>query len=647
NGSTGIAVGMATNIPPHNLGELADALVLLLDGEKIPLEKILRVMPGPDFPTAGIIYGKKGIRDYYATGRGQIQLRAKALLEVDARTGRQTIVVTEIPYALNKARLIERVAELVRDQKIREISDIRDESDRKGMRIVMELKRDAVGGAVLNQLYKHTQMQTTFGVILLALVNNQPRVLGVQDMMLHFLRFRREVVLRRSRHELRKAEERAHILEGYRIALDKIDKVIALIRKSRTAEAARDGLMGGFGLSQIQAQAILEMRLQRLTGLEREKIGEEYKELQKSIAHLRRVLVERALQTQIIKDELLEVKKKFADPRRTEIVDESGEIAIEDMIAEEDMAVTLSNTGYIKRNAVSLYRSQRRGGKGVIGMGTKEEDFVEQLFIASTHDYLLIFTSRGRCHWLKVHEIPQAGRAARGKAIVNLLQIGAGESVSAVLAVRKFEPDRYVVMVTRNGVLKKAELTAFSHPRAGGIIAISLDAGDELISVGQTDGTREVFIGTRLGKAVRFPEGKVRAMGRAARGVRGISLGKGDRVVGMEIVSPGDLMLTATEMGFGKRSAVDDYRVTNRGGKGVINLKVTAKNGPVVNVRRVAGEDEIMLVTTKGQMIRLPVKDVRIIGRATQGVRLIDLHEGDRVAALGRVEENGNGAGEK
>ncbi|MBI2132870.1 MAG: DNA gyrase subunit A, partial [Candidatus Tectomicrobia bacterium] len=602
-----------------------------------PLEKILRVMPGPDFPTAGIIYGKKGIRDYYATGRGQIQLRAKALLEVDARTGRQTIVVTEIPYALNKARLIERVAELVRDQKIREISDIRDESDRKGMRSVMELKRDAVGGAVLNQLYKHTQMQTTFGVILLALVNNQPRVLPIQDMMLHFLRFRREVVLRRSRHELRKAEERAHILEGYRIALDKIDKVIALIRKSRTAEAARDGLMGGFGLSQIQAQAILEMRLQRLTGLEREKIEEEYKELQKSIAHLRRVLVERALQTQIIKDELLEIKKKFADPRRTEIVDESGEIAIEDMIAEEDMAVTLSNTGYIKRNAVSLYRSQRR----------KEEDFVEQLFIASTHDYLLIFTSRGRCHWLKVHEIPQAGRAARGKAIVNLLQIGAGESVSAVLAVRKFEPDRYVVMVTRNGVLKKAELTAFSHPRAGGIIAISLDAGDELISVGQTDGTREVFIGTRLGKAVRFPEGKVRAMGRAARGVRGISLGKGDRVVGMEIVSPGDLMLTATEMGFGKRSAVDDYRVTNRGGKGVINLKVTAKNGPVVNVRRVAGEDEIMLVTTKGQMIRLPVKDVRIIGRATQGVRLIDLHEGDRVAALGRVEENGNGAGEK
>jgi len=644
NGSTGIAVGMATNIPPHNLGELVDALILLLDDEKTPPEKILKAMPGPDFPTGGIIYGKKGIRDYYATGRGQLQLRAKAVLEVDARTGRQTIVVTEIPYALNKARLIERIAELVRDQKIREISDIRDESDRKGMRIVMELKRDAVGGAVLNQLYKHTQMQMTFGVILLALVNNQPRVMGIQDMMVHFLRFRREVVLRRSRYELRKAEERAHILEGYRIALDKIDRVIALIRKSRTAEAARDGLMANFGLSQIQAQAILEMRLQRLTGLEREKIEEEYAELQKAIAHLRRVLVERALQTQIIKDEILEIKKKFADPRRTEIVDETGEISLEDMIVEEDMAVTISNTGYIKRNAISLYRSQRRGGKGVIGMGTKEEDFVEALFIASTHDYLLIFTSKGRCHWLKVHEIPQAGRAARGKAIVNLLQIGPGESVSAVLAVRKFEPDRYIVMATRQGVLKKVELTSFSHPRAGGIIAISLDQGDELIGVGQTDGTREVFIGTRLGKALRFPEAKVRPMGRTARGVRGISLGKGDYVVGMEIVAPGEVILTATEMGFGKRSPVDDYRVTNRGGKGVINMKVTQKNGPVVGVRRVADEDEIMLVTTKGQMIRLPAKGVRLIGRATQGVRLIDLHEGDKVAALGRIEENGNGA---
>ncbi|MEK6709849.1 MAG: DNA gyrase subunit A [Nitrospinota bacterium] len=647
NGSTGIAVGMATNIPPHNLGELVDALVLLLDDEKAPIEKIMRAMPGPDFPTAGIIYGRQGIRDYYKTGRGQIQLRARALVEVDARTGRQTIVVTEIPYALNKARLIERIAELVRDQKIREISDVRDESDRKGMRIVLELKRDAVGGAVLNQLYKLTQMQTTFGVILLALVNNQPRVLGVQDMMLHFLRFRREVVLRRSRFELRKAEERAHILEGYRIALDKIDRVIALIRKSRTAEAARDGLMAGFGLSQAQAQAILEMRLQRLTGLEREKIEEEHKELQEAIAHLRRVLAERALQTQLIKDELFEIKKRFADPRRTQIADESGEIAIEDMIVEEDMAVTLSNTGYIKRNAVSLYRSQRRGGKGVIGMGTKEEDYVEQLFIASTHDYLLIFTSGGRCHWLKVHEIPQAGRAARGKAIVNILQLGPGESVSAVLAVRKFEPERYIVMVTQSGVLKKAELTAFSHPRAGGIIAINLDKGDKLISVGQTDGTREIFIGTRMGKALRFPEAKARSMGRQARGVRGITLAKGDRVVGMEIVSKGGVIMTATEQGFGKRGRVDDYRITNRGGKGVINLKVTQKNGPVVGVRSVAGEDEIMLVTTKGQMIRLPAKDVRLIGRATQGVHLIDLHAGDRVAAFGRVEENGNGAGEK
>jgi len=647
NGSTGIAVGMATNIPPHNLGELCDALVLSLEDESVPIEKILRAMPGPDFPTGSIIYGRQGIRDYYANGRGQLQLRAKAIVEVDARTGRQSIVVTEIPYALNKARLIEKVAELVRDQKIREISDIRDESDRNGMRIVMELKRDAVGGAVLNQLYKHTQMQTTFGVILLALVNNQPRVLNIKDMLLHFLRFRREVVLRRSRFELRKAEERAHILEGYRIALDKIDKVIALIRKSRTAEAARDGLMGNFGLTQPQAQAILEMRLQRLTRLEREKIEEEYKELQKAIAYLRRVLVERELQTQVIKEELLEIRKRFADARRTEIVDESGEIALEDMIVEEDMAVTISNSGYIKRNAVSLYRSQRRGGKGVVGMGTKEEDFVEQLFIASTHDYLLFFTSRGRCHWLKVHEIPQAGRAARGKAIVNLLHLGPNEEISAVMPVRKFEPDRYIVMVTQKGVLKKTELTAFSHPRAGGIIALSLDKGDELIGVGQTDGSREIFIGTRRGKAVRFPEGKARPMGRAARGVRGITLGKGDYVIGMEIVSPGDVILTGTERGFGKRSPVDEYRVTNRGGKGVINIKATPKNGPVVGIRRVREDDEIMLITTKGQLIRLRVKDVRTVGRATQGVRLIDLRGGDRVAALARIEENGNGQGVK
>ena len=644
NGSTGIAVGMATNIPPHNLGELCDALVYVLEKEDATIGEILERMPGPDFPTAGVIYGRSGIRNYYETGRGSLQLRAKAIVEVNGRTNRQSIVVTEIPYALNKARLIEKIADLVRGQKIKDISDIRDESDRNGMRIVIDLKRDAVGGAVLNQLYKHTQMQTTFGVILLALVNNQPRVMGVKEMLSHFLRYRREVILRRSRFELKKAESRAHILEGYRIALDNIEEVIALIRGSETPEEARAGLMRNFELTQPQAQAILEMRLQRLTGLERDKIEAEYKELQKTIAHLREVLVDEKLQTSIIKEELLEVREKFADERRTEIVDETSEISIEDMIVEEDMAVTISNSGYIKRNAISLYRSQRRGGKGVMGMGTKQEDFVEQLFIASTHDYMMFFTSRGRCHWLKVHEIPQGGRAARGKAIVNVLQLAAGEFVSAVMPVRKFEPDRYILMATKQGVLKKTQLTAFSHPRMGGIIALNLDDGDELIGVGQTDGSLNVFLGTRDGKAIRFPEEKVRAMGRSARGVRGIDLATDDYVIGMEVVSPGDIILTATEFGYGKRSRVDDYRLTNRGGKGVINIKVTDKNGPVVGIRRVTEDDEFMLITTGGQLIRSRVQDVSIIGRATQGVRLIGVKEGDRVAALARIEENGNGS---
>ena len=644
NGSTGIAVGMATNIPPHNLGEVCDALIHLLEKGDASTEEILRRMPGPDFPTAGIIYGRAGIRDYYETGRGSLRIRARAMVEVNARSGRQAIVVTEIPYALNKARLIEKIADLVREQKIADIADIRDESDRSGMRIVIDLKRDAVGGAVLNQLYKHTQMQTSFGVILLALVNNQPRVMGLREMLSHFLRYRREIVLRRSRFELDKAEKRAHVLEGYRIALDNIEEVIRLIRGSKTPEEAREGLAGSFGLSRPQAQAILEMRLQRLTGLERDKIEEEYKELRKVIKRLRKVLVDQALQTAIIKEELLEVREKFADERRTQIVDETSEISLEDMIVEEDMAVAISNSGYIKRNAVSLYRSQRRGGKGVMGMGTKEEDFVEQLFIASTHDYMLFFTSRGRCHWLKVHEIPQAGRAARGKAVVNVLRLEAGEAVSAVMPVRQFEPDRYVIMATRRGVLKKTQLAAFSHPRAGGIIALQLDEGDELIGVGQTDGGLDVFIGTRGGKAIRFPESKVRAMGRSARGVRGIALAEGDYVVGMEVVSPGNVILTATELGYGKRSRVDDYRLTNRGGKGVINIKVTEKSGPVVGVRRVTEDDEFMLITTGGQLIRSRVRDVSVIGRAAQGVRLIGVREGDRVAALARIEENGNGS---
>ncbi len=642
NGSTGIAVGMATNIPPHNLGELCDALLLVLKNPNVKFDKLVKTLPGPDFPTAGIIYGRKGIRDYHETGRGHLQLRARALLEIDDRTGRQRIVISEIPYTVNKARLIEKIADLVRAGRVKEVSDIRDESDRNGMRIVVELKRDAVGGAVLNRLYKHTQMQITFSVIMIALLNNQSRVMPIRDMMSHFLRFRREILLRRTRFDLRKAEERAHILEGYRIALDKIDAVIKLIRGSKTADVARQGLMTKFGLTQIQAQAILEMRLQRLTGLERDKIESEYKELRKAIRHFRRILVDEKIQTGILQDEIGEVKKKFADERRTEIVDESGDIAPEDMIVEEDMAVTISNSGYIKRNAISLYRSQRRGGKGVVGMNTKEEDFVEHLFIASTHDHLLFFSNNGRCYWLKVHEVPQAGRAARGKAVVNVLNLSSGEKITAVLPVRKFEPDRYVFMATKNGTIKKTELTAFSRPRAGGIIALGLDAGDELIGVGQTDGSREIFIGTQLGKAVRFPEAAVRPMGRTARGVRGIGLAKGDSVVGMEIVSSGDTILTATELGFGKRSLIDDYRTTNRGGKGVINLKVTPKNGKVIGVRRVSEEDEFMLITTGGLMIRARVRDVSVIGRSTQGVRLIGTKGADRVAALGRIEENGS-----
>ncbi|HJP14834.1 MAG TPA: DNA gyrase subunit A [Nitrospinota bacterium] len=642
NGSTGIAVGMATNIPPHNLGELCDALLLVLKNPNVKFDRLVKTLPGPDFPTAGIIYGRKGIRDYHETGRGHLQLRARALLEIDDRTGRQRIVISEIPYTVNKARLIEKIADLVRAGRVKEVSDIRDESDRNGMRIVVELKRDAVGGAVLNRLYKHTQMQITFSVIMIALLNNQPRVMPIRDMMSHFLRFRREILLRRTRFDLRKAEERAHILEGYRIALDKIDAVIKLIRGSKTADVARQGLMTKFGLTQIQAQAILEMRLQRLTGLERDKIESEYKELRKAIRHFRRILVDEKIQTGILQDEIGEVKKKFADERRTEIVDESGDIAPEDMIVEEDMAVTISNSGYIKRNAISLYRSQRRGGKGVVGMNTKEEDFVEHLFIASTHDYLLFFSNNGRCYWLKVYEVPQAGRAARGKAVVNVLNLSSGEKITAVLPVRKFEPDRYVFMATKNGTIKKTELTAFSRPRAGGIIALGLDAGDELIGVGQTDGSREIFIGTQLGKAVRFPEAAVRPMGRTARGVRGIGLAKGDSVVGMEIVSSGDTILTATELGFGKRSLIDDYRTTNRGGKGVINLKVTPKNGKVIGVRRVSEEDEFMLITTGGLMIRARVRDVSVIGRSTQGVRLIGTKGADRVAALGRIEENGS-----
>ncbi len=642
NGSTGIAVGMATNIPPHNLGELCEALILVLDKENIEITKILEVMPGPDFPTGAIINGKKGIESYYSTGRGSLQLRAKAFVEEDEKTERESIIITEIPYTVNKARLIEKIADLVREQKIKDISDIRDESDRDGMRVVIELKRGTIGEVVLNQLYKSTQMQMSFGVILLALVNNQPQVMNIREVLNHFLRFRREIILRRTRFDLKKAENRAHILEGFLIALKNIDAIIKLIRGSQTPEEAKSGLIDKFALTEIQSQAILEMRLQRLTGLEQEKIEKEFAELIKTIKELEKILADKKKQTKIIKDELLEIKDKFSDERRTLIQDQTGDISLEDMIAKEDMVVTISNTGYIKRNPIAIYRSQRRGGKGIVGMGTKEEDFVESLFVASTHDYLLFFTNKGRCYWLKVHEVPQAGRTARGKSIVNVLRLSQEEETTAILPIREFELDKYIVMATKKGVLKKTQLSAYSRPRSSGIIALNLDDGDELVSVGQTNGNQEIFIGTRNGKAIRFPEEKARPIGRTGRGVRGITLGDNDEVVGMEVVSPGEIILTVTVLGFGKRGRIDDYRVTNRGGKGVINIKVTEKNGLVIGIRKVSENDEFMLITTGGQLIRLRSTDVSIIGRATQGVRLIKVKDDDLVSGLARIEEDNN-----
>ena len=642
NGSTGIAVGMATNIPPHNLCELCEALVLVLDKENIEITKILEVMPGPDFPTGAIINGKKGIESYYSTGRGSLQLRAKAFVEEDEKTERESIIITEIPYTVNKARLIEKIADLVREQKIKDISDIRDESDRDGMRVVIELKRGTIGEVVLNQLYKSTQMQMSFGVILLALVNNQPQVMNIREVLNHFLRFRREIILRRTRFDLKKAENRAHILEGFLIALKNIDAIIKLIRGSQTPEEAKSGLIDKFALTEIQSQAILEMRLQRLTGLEQEKIEKEFAELIKTIKELEKILADKKKQTKIIKDELLEIKDKFSDERRTLIQDQTGDISLEDMIAKEDMVVRISNTGYIKRNPIAIYRSQRRGGKGIVGMGTKEEDFVESLFVASTHDYLLFFTNKGRCYWLKVHEVPQAGRTARGKSIVNVLRLSQEEETTAILPIREFELDKYIVMATKKGVLKKTQLSAYSRPRSSGIIALNLDDGDELVSVGQTNGNQEIFIGTRNGKAIRFPEEKARPIGRTGRGVRGITLGDNDEVVGMEVVSPGEIILTVTVLGFGKRGRIDDYRVTNRGGKGVINIKVTEKNGLVIGIRKVSENDEFMLITTGGQLIRLRSTDVSIIGRATQGVRLIKVKDDDLVSGLARIEEDNN-----
>ncbi|HXF92605.1 MAG TPA: DNA gyrase subunit A [Nitrospiraceae bacterium] len=644
NGAGGIAVGYATNIPTHNLAEVIDGLLLLLENPDATIAQLMKKIPGPDFPTAGFIYGTEGIKKAYETGRGLLTLRAKVNIESDERTDRERLIVTEIPYQVNKANLIEKIAELVQDRRIEGIADLRDESDRDGVRIVIELKRGEIPLVVLNNLYKHTQLQTTFGVIMLALVNNRPEVLNLKQILSAFIDHRREVVVRRTSFELRKAEERAHVLEGLKIALDNLDAVITLIRRAQSPDEARSGLMRRFALTEIQANAILDMRLQRLTQLERTKLVEEYREVLKQIEYLRSVLGSEALVRKIIKDELVEIREAYKDERRTQIVKEEAEISIEDLIAEEEVVVTISHAGYIKRNPVSLYRAQRRGGKGKIGMGIKEEDFVETLFTASTHDYLLFFTDAGKVYWLKVHEIPEAGRAAKGKALINLLALGSDEKVTATVPVKEFREDRYVVMATRQGIIKKTELSAFSNPRQGGIIALSLDEGDKLIGVEITDGQREILLGTRQGIVIRFKEAEVRPMGRTAHGVRGITLEDGDEVIGMETITPDSTtqILTVTEGGYGKRTPVTEYRVTGRGGKGIISVKTTERNGLAVGFLQVRDGDEIMLMAAKGKILRCRVDDIRESGRNTQGVRIIELEgDDDRVVAVARLAESG------
>ena len=646
NGSAGIAVGMATNIPPHNLREIIDGLVDLIENPDITIRQLMKHIPGPDFPTAGFIHGKEPIVQAYTEGKGIVQMRGKAFIETVKRTGKEQIIISEIPYMVNKKRLIEQIAELVNEKKIEGIADIRDESDRDGMRIVVELKRDTLPDIVINQLYKHTGLQDSFGINMLAIVDGRPKILNLKEALKCFIDHRREVVTRRTAYDLRKAEERLHILEGLRIALDNLDAVITLIRNSQDPKVAKDGLMANFGLSEIQAQAILDMRLQRLTGLERDKILQEHRETVEVIAKLRAILADEKEIYKIIVDELKEIKKNYGDERRTQIVNRAEDISIEDLIVDEDMAVTISHEGYIKRNAVTLYRAQRRGGKGKIGTTTREEDFVEYLFIASMHSYILFFTTTGKVYWIKVHELPQASRAARGKPIVNLLSLEPGERISAFLSVREFQGDRYVVFATKKGLIKKTELMSYSNPRANGIRAISLEDKDEVIGVRLTDGLQEIILSTADGQNIRFKEDQVRPTGRGAYGVVGMRLDDGDSVVSMEILSLGADILTVSENGFGKRTKADEYRITSRGGKGIITMKTTDKTGRVVGVQQVTEDDQLMLVTNKGKIIRLRIKDIRVIGRNTQGVHLIDVEEGERVVSLARLaekEEEANG----
>ncbi|MGQ4809158.1 DNA gyrase subunit A [Candidatus Entotheonellaceae bacterium PAL068K] len=640
NGSSGIAVGMATNIPPHNLTEVIDALILMLDEPECTLEQLMVVIPGPDFPTAGFIHGRQGILQAYRTGRGSLQMRSRCNMEVAKRTGHESIIITEIPYQVNKTKLLERIADGVRSKKIDGIADLRDESDRHGMRIVADLKRDAISKIVLNQLYANTQLQTTFGVIMLALVDNQPRVLSLKEVLSHYLQHRQEVVVRRVNYDLTRARERQHVLAGLLVALDHLDAVIQLIRESLSPAEARQGLVTRFALNDMQAQAILDMRLQRLTGLERDKIQQEHAEFLETISNYEAILASEERVWEIVRTELLEIRDKYSDERRTEIIDAEEEINFEDLIVEEDMVVTKSHAGYIKRQPTSLYQSQHRGGKGKIAMQTREEDFVEQLFVASTHDYLLFFTNIGKVHWLKVYEIPQVGRAARGKAAVNLLQLQPDEKISTTIPIRRFEVDRYLVMATKNGIVKKTTLSAYSNPRQSGIIALTLDESDELIRVGVTHGDQDIFLGTRHGLSIRFKENDVRAIGRTARGVIGIRLEKDDEVIGMEVLNEGSCILTVSEGGYGKRTNEIEYPVQRRGGKGVRNLRLTPKTGSVVGLRQVFEDDDVMVMSNQGKLVRLRVADISCIGRNTQGVRLINLAAEQHLVGVARVEED-------
>jgi len=641
NGTSGIAVGMATNIPPHNLGELVDAVTAQIENPEITISELMNHMPGPDFPTGGFILGREPIKSAYETGRGILKLRAKARIEKQKKGDREIIIVEELPYQVNKAKLAERIAELVREEKIKGISDIRDESDRDGIRLVIEIKRGEHAAVILNQLYKHTPLDTSFGVIMLALVRNQPKVLTLKETIAQFIDHRKEVITRRIQFELAKAEARLHILEGLKIALDNIDEVIKLIRKSQSPQIAKEGLITKLSLSDVQAQAILDMRLQRLTALETDKILDERKELITTVIHLKEILGSEVLILNIANEELIQIKDQFANKRRTEIMDSAEELSIEDLIADEDMVVTITHEGYIKTTPLSVYRSQKRGGKGRTGMNTKDTDFVEDLFIASRHNYVLFFSNHGKCYWLKVHEIPESGVNTRGKAMINLLDLADGETVAAVLPVTKFEEDKFIIMGTKKGVVKKTKLMAYSRPRVGGIIAINIKDEDELIGAKITNGNNEVLITSRNGQAIRFDEHNVRAMGRSATGVRGIRLGKGDHVVSLEVLeTPEAQVLTVTEMGYGKRTIVDKYRITGRGGKGVMTIKTTGKNGKVVCAFQVTNDMEIMIITTHGgKIIRMKVSEISVYGRGAQGLRLIVLAKDEKVAAVAKVVE--------